>query len=124
VPANVAWEAPLPPSGPVDNSVVCSSDRSYTSANVSVSALTSGSAVVKKTREPSADAPTKSAETAPLPPAGPVDTCSSRLCSADAPEASPAAASNDPIPTAAQCAARPPTAIFHLFTLICSSCPG
>ena len=42
----------------------------------SVSALTSGSAVWKKTRVPSADAPRNTAALVPLPPVGPCETTS------------------------------------------------
>ncbi len=45
------------------------------SRKVSVSLLTTDSAVVKKTREPSIDAASKKACCTPLPPSGPVDMC-------------------------------------------------
>ncbi len=48
-------------------------ERSYMSVFVSVSAATSGSAVLKKTRSPSPVAPEKPASTAPLPLITPVE---------------------------------------------------
>ena len=121
-PLNAALKVPLPPVGPVDTSVVCPPARSYTSTSVSVSALTSDSSVWKNTRVPSADAPTKLDSKAPLPPVGPVETSSSTLCSADALEASPAAASNETNPTAAHRAPRPRVDIIHVFMSTASSC--
>src|SRR6185503_17037507 len=49
------------------------------SKEVSVSAGTSDSFVSKTTREPSLEAASKNALTAPLPPLGPIEICSFRL---------------------------------------------
>ena len=71
-PAPGAWPRPAPGAGAGFGGAATL--FAYTSNAVSVSALTSDSAVTKKTRVPSADAPAKNASKAPLPPVGPVET--------------------------------------------------
>ena len=70
--AVVPWKAenssPLPPSGPVEISVVEPAARSYMSVEASVSWPTSGSWVSKNTREPFSLEPTQNAPVSALPP--------------------------------------------------------
>jgi hypothetical protein len=73
LPPKKAGNAPLPPAGPVETSVVVPLARSYMSVCESVSAATSLSLVWKNTRVPSREAPSKNAPRPPLPPAGPVE---------------------------------------------------
>ena len=72
IPLKITWNAPLPPAGPVDISVVVPLKRSYRSCVVSVSPDTSCSEVRKNTRVPSAEFAANEAPKAPFPPAGPV----------------------------------------------------
>ena len=70
-----ASNAPLPPAGPVDTSSVVRTGRGgICPRRVSVSPAVRASLVLKKTRVPSAEAPSKAAGRAPLPPAGPVES--------------------------------------------------
>ena len=58
-PTKLARGLPFPPVGPIEWMVVVPPERSYTSCEASVSAATSDSSVLKKTFEPSAEAPSK-----------------------------------------------------------------
>ena len=69
-----ASNAPLPPPGPADTSSVVAPARRYMSRRASVSAAVRASLVLRKTRVPSAELPSKAAGRAPLPPAGPVES--------------------------------------------------
>jgi hypothetical protein len=76
--SNVTSNAPLPQPGwqaaaPIETRVVTLPERSYTSIELSVSALVSRSAVVNQTAVPTFEVALNEASKAPLPPAGPVE---------------------------------------------------